>query len=146
MDENADDVWVVVETHKGVGAVFSYRGKVTRAELDAWVDGQLQGALSLRSAYWLDEDNGRLVPVVVGRHGEFRNGTGTLHLLASTIVIMMELRAPDAGVIDESSGRVFQLEAVRPPTIPPPSGGGESGSEAGPSGGEGSADDDDDDD
>jgi len=144
VDENADDVWVVVETHKGVGAVFSYRGKTTRKELDDWVAGELEGAISLRSAYWLDEDNGRLVPVVVGRHGEFRNGTGTLHLLAETIVIMMELRAPDAGVIEESPGRVFQLEAVRPPTTPPPSGGGESGSEAGPT--SGSADDEDDED
>ncbi len=131
MEENADDVWVVVETHKGVGAVFSYRGKTRRADLDAWVAGELQGALTLRSAYWLDEDNGRLVPVVVGRHGEFRNGTGTLHLLASTIVIMMELRAPDPGLLEDSPGRVFQLEAVRPPSIPP-SGGGDSGSEEEP--------------
>ena len=123
MDENAEEVWVVVETHKGVGAVFSYRGRVRRADLDAWADGELAGALTLRSAYWLDEDNGRLVPVVVGRHGEFRNGTGILHLAADTIVIVMELRSPDTGVLEDSPGRVFQLEAVRPPTTPPPAGG-----------------------
>ena len=116
-----DDVWVVVETHKGVGAVFSYRGKVTRDELDAWVAGELSGAISLRSAYWLDEDNGRLIPVVVGRHGEFRNGTGILHLAADTIVIVMELRAPDPGVLEELPGRVFQLGAIRN-SQPPPAG------------------------
>ncbi|MAQ18942.1 MAG: hypothetical protein CMN30_29615 [Sandaracinus sp.] len=131
-DSNGD-VWVVVETHKGVGAVFSYRGKVTRGEVDAWVAGELRGAISLRSAYWLDEDNGRLVPVVVGRHGEFRNGTGILHLAADTIVIMMELRAPDAGVLDDLPGQVFQLGAVRKNSQPPPPpapGDGESGAES----------------
>ena len=117
---NDDDVWVVVETHKGVGAVFSYRGMTTRDELDAWVQGELSGALTLRSAYWLDEDNGRLMPVVVGRHGEFRNGTGILHLAADTIVIVMELRAPDAGILDDKPGQVFQLGAVRSTPSQPP--------------------------
>ncbi|MBO6933573.1 MAG: hypothetical protein JJ863_01315 [Deltaproteobacteria bacterium] len=116
-----DGVWVVVETHKGVGAVFSYRGLTSRDELDAWVQGELAGALTLRSAYWLDEDNGRLMPVVVGRHGEFRNGTGTLHLAADTIVIVMELRAPDAGILEEKPGQVFQLGAVRSTPSQPPS-------------------------
>lgn len=131
-DSNGD-VWVVIETHKGVGAIYSYRGKLTRGEIDAWVAGELQGAISLRSAYWVNEENGRRVPVVIGRHGGSRNGTGILHIAADTIVIVMELRAPDAGVLDDLPGQVVQLDAVRKNSQPPPAPApedGESGAES----------------
>ncbi|HJL25342.1 MAG TPA: hypothetical protein RMH80_24090, partial [Polyangiaceae bacterium LLY-WYZ-15_(1-7)] len=55
-DEDDDGVWAIVETHKNVGAIFTYRGKIRRSDLEAWREGTLGGALTLRQAYWVDED------------------------------------------------------------------------------------------
>lgn len=107
--------WAVVETHKGVQDVFSYRGRLARADLEAWRKGELQGALTIRDLYWLESEGGKIVPHVVGRRGEFRNATGTLHVAASTIVVVMELRAPEAGVMEEEPGPVLRLAPSRPP-------------------------------
>lgn len=122
MTDTDERVWVIAECTKGVGQIFSYRGTVSRAALDAWTRGELQGAFTLHQAYWLDEDleTGRLVPVVVGRHASFRNGTGVLHLAADTIVVVMELRSPDPGVLEAEDAQVLRIGAVRPR---PPSGG-----------------------
>ena len=74
----SNDVWVIVETHKNIGQLFSYRGVLSREELEAWSAGTLKGALTLRRVYWIDEDleSGRRTPIVVGRHEAFRNGNG----------------------------------------------------------------------
>ncbi|MEM9069301.1 MAG: hypothetical protein AAGE52_12380 [Myxococcota bacterium] len=115
MDEE-DRVWVIVETTKAVGQIFSYRGTVSREDLDAWSRGHLQGALTLNQAYWLDEDDaGRLMPIVIGRHGGFRNGTGVLHLAIATVVVVMELRSPDVGVLEGEKAQVLRIGAVRRP-------------------------------
>jgi len=109
-------VWVIAECTKGVGQIFSYRGTVERSALDSWARGELRGALTLTQAYWLDEDpdTGRLSPVVVGRHASFRNGTGVLHLAVDTVVVVMELRSPDPGVLEGEGAQVLRLGAVRP--------------------------------
>ncbi len=115
MTDADERVWVIAECTKGVGQIFSYRGTVSRATLDAWALGELRGAFTLHRAYWLDEDleTGRLVPVVVGRHTNFRNGTGVLHLAADTVVVVMELRSPDAGVLEGEDAQVLRIGAVR---------------------------------
>ncbi len=112
-----EETWVIVETHKGVGQVFSYRGTLRRDELDAWARGELRGALTLRNAYWIEEDpeTGRNAPVVVGRHPSFRNGTGILHLPVDTVMVVMELRAPDPGVLEGADAQVLRIGAVRNP-------------------------------
>lgn len=112
-----EEVWLSVESHKGIGGMYTYCGKASREDLDRWRRGELHGALTLRSTYWVEEDvdTGRRSPVVVGRHPSFRNGTGVVHLAASTIVLVMELRHPDLGVVDTESGQVVRLGAVREP-------------------------------
>ena len=117
---SGEETWVIVETHKGVGQVFSYRGIVGREHLDAWRRGELRGALTLESAYWIEEDpdTGRNVPVVVGRHPGFRNGTGTLHLAVETVMVVMELRSPDPGVLEGTDAQVLRIGAVRNPERP----------------------------
>ena len=116
-----DETWVIVETHKGVGQVFSYRGTIRREHLDAWCRGELRGALTLQNAYWVEEDpdTGRSVAVVVGRHPSFRNGTGTLHLAVDTVMVVMELRAADPGVLDGTDAQVLRIGAVRNPERTP---------------------------
>lgn len=99
----SDEVWVVVETHKGVGEMFSYRGRTTVAAFEAWKAGTLGGTLPLSDAYWMEQRGGQIVPYVVGRRGDYKNATGTIHVLASTIMVMMELDGPDAGVTDDDS-------------------------------------------
>lgn len=99
----SDEVWVVVETHKGVGEMFSYRGRTTRAAFDAWRNGTLTGSLPLADAYWMEQRGGQVVPYVVGRRGDYKNATGTIHVLASTVMVIMELDGPDAGVTDDDS-------------------------------------------
>lgn len=117
---SSEETWVIVETHKGVGQVFSYRGIVQRAHLEAWCRGELRGAFTIESAYWVEEDpdTGRNVPVVVGRHPSFRNGTGTLHLAVDTVMVVMELRSPDPGVLDGADAQVLRIGAVRNPERP----------------------------
>ena len=116
-DEDDDGVWAIVETHKNVGAIFTYRGKIRRSDLEAWREGTLGGALTLRQAYWVDEDpdTGRVTPIVVGRHTSFRHGTGVLHLAADTVVVVMEIRTPDPGVLEGEAAQVLRLGAVRGP-------------------------------
>ena len=117
-EESAQDgtCWVVVETHKGIREVFSYRGRAAAADVEAWRRGELRGALRLEQCYWIepDTDSGKLTPVVIGRttSEEFRMATGTLHLSAETIVVIMELRGPDPGVEGEAAP-VYQLGSVR---------------------------------
>ncbi|MEO0326579.1 MAG: hypothetical protein AAF447_26770 [Myxococcota bacterium] len=110
--------WVVVETHKGIREVFSYRGRAAARDVEAWRRGELRGALRLAQCYWIepDADSGKLAPVVIGRTTteEFRMATGTLHLAAETIVVIMELRGPDPGVEGEAAP-VYQLGSVRDP-------------------------------
>ncbi|MBX3251773.1 MAG: hypothetical protein KF901_31635 [Myxococcales bacterium] len=116
--EDGEETWALVETHKGIGGIYTYTGRVLRADLEAWRRGELRGALTLRSAYWIEEDadTGRRAPVVVGRHPSFRNGNGVMHIAAPTVILVMELRAPDPGVLDtESGGRVVRLGAIREP-------------------------------
>ncbi|MEM1416846.1 MAG: hypothetical protein AAGH15_18255 [Myxococcota bacterium] len=116
--ESGDDGarWVVVETHKGIREVFSYRGRAASADVEAWRRGELHGALRLEQCYWIepDPDTGKLTPVVIGRTAseEFRMANGTLHLAADTIVVIMELRGPDPGVEGEAAP-VYQLGSVR---------------------------------
>lgn len=132
----SDDVWVVVETHKGVGEMFSYRGRTTAEAFAAWKSGTLNGSLPLSDAYWMEQrPGGQIVPYVVGRRGDYKNATGTIHVLASTIMVLMELDGPDPGVTDDdSSATVLSLaggtgrrasgpRAVRnePPEPPPTS-------------------------
>ncbi len=119
-DENASRVWVIVETTKGVGQIFSYRGTVDRRALEAWTTGTLEGALTLEEAYWLEEDaSGRAQPIVVGRHPGFRNGTGVLHLHVATVMVVMELRSPDPGVLAGENAQVLSIGAVRGPRAVP---------------------------
>lgn len=107
----SDEVWVVVETHKGVGEMFSYRGRTTVAAFEAWKAGTLGGTVPLADAYWMEQrPGGQIVPYVVGRRGDYKNATGTIHVLASTVMVMMELDGPDAGVTDDdSSATVLSL-------------------------------------
>lgn len=116
--DDEEETWALVETHKGIGGIYTYTGRILRAELEAWRQGELRGALTLRAVYWIDEDvdTGRRAPIVVGRHPGFRNGTGVMHIAASTVILVMELRTPDPGVLEtESGGRVVHLGAVREP-------------------------------
>lgn len=99
----SEDVWVVVETHKGVGEMFSYRGRTTRDAFESWKAGTLEGTLPLSDAYWMEQRGGQIVPYVVGRRGDYKNATGTIHVLASTVMVIMELDAPDAGVTDDEN-------------------------------------------
>ena len=119
-----DDVWVVIETHKGVGEVFSYRGRVDRERFELWKEGELNGVLSLHDAYWLEHRGDRLVPYVVGRSGDYRNARGVIHIEVSTIVIAMELEGADPGVLDEAPGAPVLTLARKPDskakTPPPP--------------------------
>lgn len=107
----SDEIWVVVETHKGVGEMFSYRGRTTVAAFEGWKDGTLSGTVPLADAYWMEQrPGGQIVPYVVGRRGDYKNATGTIHVLASTVMVMMELDGPDAGVTDDdSSATVLSL-------------------------------------
>lgn len=110
-----DEIWLTVESHKGVAAMYTYCGRASRQSLELWRRGELRGALTLKSTYWVEEDvdTGKRSAVVVGRHPSFRHGTGVVHLAVDTIVLIMELRHPDAGVIDVESGQVVRLGAVR---------------------------------
>ena len=56
-----------------------------------------------------------MTPIVVGRHTSFRHGTGVLHLAADTVVVVMELRTPDPGVLEGEAAQVLRLGAVRGP-------------------------------
>jgi len=113
-EEDVEERWVIVETTKGIGQIFSYRGRMKTEDLRAWQRGELKGALTLRHTYWLEEDpQGGVGSFVVGRRGDFKNGTGVTHVAAGTVAVIMELRAPDPGVVDTDSGQVFQLGPVR---------------------------------
>ncbi len=105
-----NDVWVILECHKGVGQIFTYRGQISREDLDAWERGELIGAVKLKSTYWFEEDrSGRAFAAVVGKQSGFRNGTGVLYVKADTVVVIMEMRAPDPGVLDDEPAQVVQL-------------------------------------
>ncbi|MCB9614146.1 MAG: hypothetical protein H6721_31375 [Sandaracinus sp.] len=116
MSDVADDeVWLTVESHKGIGGMYTYCGLGSRDELDRWRRGELRGALTLKRTYWVEEDTetGRRMPIVVGRHTSFRHGTGTVYLAAETIVLVMEMHHPDPGVLDGEEAQVVRLGAVR---------------------------------
>jgi hypothetical protein len=113
--DDDDAIWLTVESHKGIGGMYTYCGRGSRQALERWRRGELRGALTLEHTYWIEEDvdTGRRSPVVVGRHPSFRHGTGVVHLSAATIVLIMELRHPEPGVLDPEGGRVVHLGAIR---------------------------------
>ncbi|HEY4220909.1 MAG TPA: hypothetical protein VGO62_06190 [Myxococcota bacterium] len=89
-----DDAWIEVEVLKGQ-LVSVYRGRVTRATLEAWRTGELkQGAFALHDTYWsYDEGDGNEGWVVVGATpGPYASALGTTYIRADLVLVIVPLR------------------------------------------------------
>ena len=115
-EEDEAHTWAVVETHKGIEDVFSYRGRLKNEQLEAWKKGELKGALTLEHAYWLEQRHNQVVPYVIGQRGDYRNARGVLHVDASTVSIIIELEGADPGVLEPQPGAPVLTLARSPST------------------------------
>lgn len=93
MKHAVDDVWCEIEVQKG-SLVSVYRGRITRADYDAWHAGTAKGGIAIHDVYWpFDDGQGNEGWVVVGgTPGPYASGTGTLSVRADGILVIVELR------------------------------------------------------
>lgn len=119
------EVWVEIETNKDTSTVNSYRGRTTRAEVEAWSADQLgRRALRLRDAYWVEDIYGDdpLVLTPTGQHtvvlgqgpGRFANYSGEILIRADTIAVILVLKNGDERDGTEPKGRVVRLAPKEP--------------------------------
>lgn len=126
-EQTQDDVevWVEIETNKDTSTVNSYRGRTTRAEVEAWSADQLgKRALRLRDAYWVEDIYGDdpLVLTPSGQHtvvlgqgpGRFANYTGEVLIRADTIAVILVLKGGAEREDSEPKGRVVRLAPKEP--------------------------------
>jgi len=91
--EAVDDLWCEIEVQKG-SLVSVYRGRVTASDMAGWREGTLKGGLAIHDVYWpYDDGQGNEGWVVVGgTPGPYASGTGTLHVRADNVLVIVELR------------------------------------------------------
>ena len=98
MSEN--HVWVEIEVNKGIGALNTYRGHVSRHALDRWCAGGAEGAFAIEDTYWWTRDpqweGGGFYTVMGHSPGSvYSNATGRVLLRFDLVVTIIELVGGD---------------------------------------------------
>jgi hypothetical protein len=105
MNKNDKLVWVEIESNKGVGQTWTYRGAISSKVFEALVSNKLtDGFLKLEQVYWfievwIDDEGGRRTkerPTRLGYDGKYKNMTGEIFIRVDTIVTVLPMK-DDAG-------------------------------------------------
>lgn len=124
-EQATDEVWVELETNKGTTSVATYRGRTTRAEVEAWLEGTLgRRCLRLRNVYWVEDvyaddpyvsEPVRYNYVILGQaRGKFSNFTGEVFVRGDTIVVIMLLKDGNEWERESEGDRDGQLLRLAP--------------------------------